>query len=370
MTIDVSQKLRQMSPDALRPILSQALDREANPVGPWSVTSIGRSVGTATAGIYRIDGSASTSVGLQPWSVVVKVLGPPRIPNREFDAGAAQRELEVYRSGVFASQPSRIRSPRCFAIEVWDDLHYIWLEDLSAAPQVPWLPEYFIQAAHHIGQFNGHWSGAALPDWAWLSPGDLRVKYRSPMHAKVFARLSDLQADTVVGRALPPDVVQNLHRLWQDSDKLLRKVEQTSQSLCHRDYHAKNLFPMVDTDGGSLTIAVDWAEVGIEYLGSDIGMLLGSAIKWLELSLDEAAALVEPIFDAYLRGLAEAGWSGNEDHVRLTYFTCLGMGEAIRILGIAAIVADHPDFHANFEQLMLLPVEQVFERWGKRYVSS
>ena len=100
-------------------------------------------------------------------------------------------------------------------------------------------------------------------------------------------------------------------------------------------------------------------------MGADIGLLLASAIKWLELSLDEAEALVEPIFDAYLVGLAEAGWSGNEEQVRLTYLTCLGMGEAVRTIGIAAIAVDHPDSHASFEQLMLRPVEQIFERWGE-----
>ena len=363
MTTDLIQHLIDMPTDELQPILHQVLDTEASPAGPWSATEIGRSVGMATAGIYRIAGSASTSAGVQPWSVVVKVLGPPRIPNREFDAAAAHRELAVYRSGVFASQQSRVRSPRCFAIEAWNDLHFIWLEDLSAAPQPPWSPEYFIQTAHHIGQFNGNWSEATLPDWTWLSPDDLRTKYQSPKHAKLFARLSALQKDPVVGRALPPDVAQNLLQLWQDSDELLRKVEETSKSLCHRDYHSKNLFPIPDTGAGSFTIALDWANVGVEYLGADIGLLLASAIKWLELSLDEAEALVEPIFDAYLVGLAEAGWSGNEEQVRLTYLTCLGMGEAIRTIGIAAIAVDHPDSHASFEQLMLRPVEQIFERW-------
>ena len=193
MTTDLIQHFIDMPTEELQPILYQVLDTEASPAGPWSVTEIGRSVGMATAGIYRIAGSASTSAGVQPWSVVVKVLGPPRIPNREFDAAAAHRELAVYRSGVFASQQSRVRSPHCFAIEAWNDLHFIWLEDLSAAPQPPWPPEYFIQTAHHIGQFNGNWSEATLPDWTWLSPDDLRTKYQSPKHAKVFARLSALQ---------------------------------------------------------------------------------------------------------------------------------------------------------------------------------
>ena len=364
MTTDPRAKFSQMSTDDLRPILRQVLDTDADPLDGWAATEIGRSVGTSTAGIYRIAGNALTAAGEQPWSAVVKVIGPPRIQGREFDWVSGQRELAVYQSGIFASAQSQVRSPRCYALETWQDLHFIWLEDLSAAPHPPWLPEHFVHTAQDVGQFNGQWSGASLPEWAWLNPAGLRGKYRNQRHTDVFSRLSVIQEDALGRLALPADVFAQLPQLWLDGEELLTKVEATSKCLCHRDYHAKNLFPLPDTGAGRYTIAVDWAQTGIEHPGADIGLLLASATKWLEVPLEQAATLVDPIFEAYLAGLAESGWSGNEDEVQLTYLTCLGMGEAMRMINLIALGVDTPASRATVERLMLAPVEQIFEQWA------
>ena len=120
---------------------------------------------------------------------------------------------------------------------------------------------------------------------------------------------------------------------------------------------------MPDSGAGSYTIAIDWDQTGIEYLGADIGLLLGAPIKWVDLSLDQAVALIEPIFDAYLAGLAEAGWSGNEDNVRLTYLTCLSTGEASRVARLTSILIEHPESHAGMERNLQRPIEQIFDWW-------
>lgn len=367
MSANPLAKLHNLSTVELKPMLVQLLGAEASPVEGWTVTEIGRSAGTSTAGIFRVAGTATTSDSVLPWSVVVKVLGPPRLEGREYDLTGSRRELAFYRVGASAIQGDRVRSGRCYAIEEWENLYFLWLEDLSAAPQSPWLPEYFIQAAQHVGQFNGRWAEPALPDWPWLNPSGLREKYRAPNHVRAFARLPALAQVPVVGRTLPADVVQGLLDLWQSSDELFTKVEEGDKCLCHRDYHTKNLFPIQDTGAGSYTIAIDWDQAGIEYLGADIGLLLASPIKWMELSIDQAAALIEPIFDAYLAGLAEAGWSGNEDDVRLTYLTCLSTGEASRLAWLTSMVLEHPERHASFEQLLQHPIEQIFEWWVEAF---
>ncbi|MEZ4733925.1 MAG: phosphotransferase [Caldilineaceae bacterium] len=363
MQTDPLSKLHNLSADELKAILVQLLGAEAFPVEGWTVTEIGRSAGTSTAGIFRLAGAATTADGVLPWSTVVKVLGPPRLEGREYDPMGALRELAFYRASASAIQRDRVRSPRCYAIEEWDNLHFIWLEDLSAAPQPPWLPKHFIQAAQHVGQFNWRWAEPALPDWPWLNPNGLREKYRAPNHARAFAQLSALAQVPIAGRTLPTDIVQGLLQLWQSGDKLFAKVEEGRKCLCHRDYHPKNLFPMPDTGAGSYTVAIDWDQAGVEYLGADIGLLLGSPIKWMELSPDQAEALIEPIFDAYLAGLAEAGWSGNEDAVRLTYLTCLSTGEASRLAWLTSMVIEYPERHASFEQLLQHPIAQIFDWW-------
>jgi hypothetical protein len=364
MTLDLVHYLTNMALDELRPIVCQVLGTEAVPIAPLSAVKIGRSVGTATAGIYRIAGEANTSTDTRPWSAVAKVLGAAEIGG-QMDRVAAGRELAVYHSGVFAAQQGGVRSPLCYAIQERDELHFIWLEDLSGAPQAPWIPAYFIQTAHHFGKFNAHWPEQELPDWEWLSRDTLRQMYDLPDQHKSFQRLFELQKHPLVERAVPPDVFQGLLHFWEEHDELLSKVEATYKGVCHGDCHPKNLFPMADTGAGSYTIAFDWAYVGIENLGSDIGMLLGSPIRWLELSLDEAVVLVDPIFDAYVSGLAEAGWSGNEEQVRLTYLTCLGTGEVTNVTWIVALAADSAEFQALLEKLWMVPVEQIFERFAE-----
>jgi hypothetical protein len=63
--------------------------------------------------------------------------------------------------------------------------------------------------------------------------------------------------------------------------------------------------------------------------------------------------------------VAESGWSDNEDEVQLTYLTCLGMGEAMRMINIVALVVNIPASRATVERLMLAPVEQGFEQWAQ-----
>ena len=116
--------------------------------------------------------------------------------------------------------------------------------------------------------------------------------------------------------------------------------------------------------GEDFTVAIDWAAVGISSLGFDIGQLLASAVKSLDLSLNEAEKLVDPIFDSYMAGLAEAGWSGNEDQVRLTYLACLGMGEAARTTSILEQASHYPD-PRGLATFFGVAAEGFFLRWAE-----
>jgi hypothetical protein len=363
MTNDVVSQLTNLPFAELLPIVQQILGVDAAPLGPLSVKQIGRSFGRGTVGIYRVSGHATTADREQTWSAVVKVIdsGVSATADGELDP---QREVAVYQSGVFAALQGGVRAAQCYAIEARQGRQFVWQEDLSEAPQAPWVAKHFIETARHLGQFNGHWPESALPNWAWLNKGGLRKKYKKAHYATVFDRLGALQSHALVRRAVSPDVVRRRAQLWEASDELFAAVEATPKGVCHLDCHPRNLFPMDDPVHGTFTIAIDWASVGIDCLGADIGALLASPLKWLDLSPDEAEALVAPIFAAYLRGLVDAGWSGNEDRVRLTYFTCLG-SEVNRIAAIIAGVIDEPGLRARLESAAERPIDELFERWGE-----
>jgi hypothetical protein len=363
MTDDALNQILNLSAEDVRLIASLVLGTDATPVGSLTVTKIGRSVGQATVGIYHATGQAGTSSGEKNWSAVVKVLGAPAfpIPGMEVDP---RRELAAYASGALADFRTGIRAARCYAIQEQNNLQLLWLEDLSEAPQPPWIAKYFVQAARHLGQFNGHWPEGALPDWDWLHHGGIRTKYRTQRNYQSFERLNALQCHDIIGEALPPDVARGLAELWHDSEKLLTKVEAAPRGVCHSDCHQRNLFPMSGLPGEDFTVAIDWAAVGISSLGFDIGQLLASAVKSLDLSLNEAEKLVGPLFDAYMAGLAEAGWSGNEEQVRLTYLTCLGMGEAVRTTSILELASHYPD-PRGLATFFGVPAEEFFSRWAE-----
>jgi hypothetical protein len=61
----------------------------------------------------------------------------------------------------------------------------------------------------------------------------------------------------------------------------------------------------------------------------------------------------------------ETGWRGNDQQVKLTYLTCLGMCEAILAVNLLAAAVEHPDLHGLFEKMMRCPIEEGFERWGE-----
>jgi hypothetical protein len=256
-----------------------------------------------------------------------------------------------------------VRSAACYGIQEKDGLQILWLEDLSDAPQAPWLPQYYIDTARHLGQFNGHWPEDALPAWEWLDQASFRQQFRDQHSVTVFAQLAARQNEPFIRRACPPDVTKRLLKLWEQSDTLFAKIDATSRCVCHADCHPKNLFPMGDSTGQTFTIGIDWELVGIGCLGLDIGHLLASPIKWLELSLDQAAVLVDAIYEAYLQGLQEAGWVGDEDRVRLSYLTSLGC-EAMRVVSIVLAMADRPEIRDMVEQFFKHPTPEILDRWA------
>ncbi len=112
---------------------------------------------------------------------------------------------------------------------------------------------------------------------------------------------------------------------------------------------------------GALCVWLVHAKRSIEHLGTDVGKFLSTSVKWLEIPVEQAAALVEPVIDAYLAGLTEAGWTGNDEQVKLTYLTYLGMEEATSTISLAGFAVDHPDSHDTFADFFRCPAEA---RWA------
>ena len=327
-----------------------------------TATKIGRSFGKATAGIFRVTGRAQTQVGDIEWSAVVKVLGVPEISTPGLDDDS-YRELEVYRSAAFAEVCGGVRSARCYAIQVRDDVQLLWLEDLSDLCQPPWEAGQYLEAARHLGQFNAHWPKQALPEWSWLSRYGFRADITDEGRSQEnFKRLPTQKDHPLMCSFVPPGAVQALLQLWDQCDELLVQAEKTPKGICHLDCHPRNLFLNSESAKDSHTIGIDWVNVGLAPLGIDIGHLLAAPLKWLDITPEESGALRNPVFEAYLSGLADAGWSGNEDQVRLTYLTRLSC-EAIRQINVVSSLIGNVEMYEAVERIVGQPMANISAHW-------
>jgi hypothetical protein len=77
MQNDIMQQIIEQPRDELRAIVRQLVGEDAMPVGALTAKKIGRSVGHATMGIFRVEGRAQLQGQELPWSAVVKALGTP-----------------------------------------------------------------------------------------------------------------------------------------------------------------------------------------------------------------------------------------------------------------------------------------------------
>jgi hypothetical protein len=179
----------------------------------------------------------------------------------------------------------------------------------------------------------------------------------------VFERFPTQQDHPLMRRFVSPTAAQALLQLWEQGDGLLIQAEGTAKGICHRDCHPKNLFPMQDAGGDSYTIGIDWVKVGLANFGIDIGHLLASPMTWLEVTPDEARALRVPIFDAYVSGLTNSGWSGNEDGVRFTYLTRLCC-EALRQTVLVSHSIERAEWTEVMERLMGQSMPNISTRYG------
>ena len=362
MQSDIAAQIITQDHEELKPIVSQIVADEVLGIGDVTATKIGRSAGHATAGIFLVHGQAQTQAGERTWSAIVKALGEPENPSPGTDDDPF-RELSVYRSGVFADLCGGMRAARYYAIQPRDNLQLLWLEDLSAAPQPPWTADQFVETARHLGQFNAHWSPQTLPTWDWLSQRGFRARFTGNSGFQAaFERVPAQQDQALMQTFALAPAVETLHQLWAQCDKLLIQAEVTTKGVCHLDCHPKNLFPMHDSNGTSYTIGIDWVKVGVANLGIDVGHLLASPMTWLEVTSEEAQTLRDPMFHAYLTGLADSGWAGNEDEVRLTYLTRLAC-EAIRNTALVSQAIERVEWLEVMERLIGQPIAAICARY-------
>jgi hypothetical protein len=240
-------------------------------------------VPAATAGVWLVRSSDDAAV--------VKLVHLRRDGNPRWPAAPEpehpyywRREPCVYESRLVERVPV-VRAPRLRGLfERQDGSVALWLEALREP--VRSIDGYGL-AARSLGRMQGALA-AALPDERWLSRRWLRAYL-------------DLRLELTGPRS-------------KEREDALRALEAGPQTFCHLDFYPANLFG----DGGE-TVLVDWAYCGIGALGEDPGNFVPDTLFDGFAAAEEAIELERAVWDGYLAGLADAGWTGDERTVRFAF---------------------------------------------------
>lgn len=324
------------APDAgiVANIARRALDCMSAEVMEWTVNPLHYDRTTpSSGGVYRVAGRAVRDGQLAPWSVVLKVLQSPAgmtlptgasvprdLPDDPTLFGYWKREALAYEAGVFDTLPGYVAAPRCYGVSAPDGgVRWLWLEEVAEAEE-RWKHEQYRRAGRALGRFNGAYlAGLPLPARPWLSGRWLRSWLALPGAGMVAAmEQPGAWEHPAVQQALSPSVAARVRRLWAERDTLLAALEGLPQALCHRDAFRANLFTRPGKDSAEGLVAIDWAFVGRGPVGEEIAPLIamqpaGSQERFTPWELEE------PVFDAYLQGLEDAGWRGDPLLVRFGY---------------------------------------------------
>ncbi|MFC8145291.1 aminoglycoside phosphotransferase [Streptomyces paradoxus] len=276
---------------------------EPLPHNPWN---------GVTAGVWRVTGGDR--------SAVLKVLTRTKETSVTWSASNDprhwnfwRREAYVYRSGLARVwQPHGIRAPRLLeCAERPDGDVALWLEDVPGEPATTWPLARHVDHAHRLGTAQG----AVGPgeDAPWLSQGFLRDYTSDRTTGEALLDDDEAWQHPLVQRHFPSGLREDMVRLHHDREWFLTVMESLPRALCHLDQWPAN----VRSGGAGTSVLLDWAFTGDGALGEDLGNYLPDSVFDRFVPAAELPGLAKTAYDAYVQGLRESGWRGEERLVRL-----------------------------------------------------
>lgn len=277
--------------------------------------------------------------------------------------GYWKREPFVYQAGLLANLPAGVAAPQYFGVEdLSNETVWLWLEDMGASSDSPWLLSRYALAARHIGQFNGvYLVRDACPSFPWLRQDYLRAWVA--LGGPGIGQLPDVVGRPLVDKVYPSPVVARLLRVWEQREALLTELAGLPQTFCHMDVMRRNLISRQDMYGHDQTVLIDRGEVGIGALGEDLAAFV-TANVFLEPGTPPAQDLEGVGVTSYIDGLRDIGWHGDIQLVRRGYTRAA----ALRVLGgttwVLQTILDNSR-HDELERVFGQPIQKLLERWAK-----
>jgi hypothetical protein len=318
---------------------------------------------SATAGVWRVSAPEGS---VRPWSVILKVIHHSSNGHRYW-LSSPESEHPMYwkREALVLSDPrlraagGGLRPPRVFGVQSGASGEVrLWLEDAPGTPALGWALHDYELAARHLAQFQaGFLAPGALPTEDWWSRDWVRA-YVERRHERFASPLPiEMLQHPLLKLAFNEDVSSKVARIWSSRSELFDRLDRTPQTLCHHDFWTRNLFHEATASSSAVnTIAIDWAYAGIGALGSDIATLMSDAINDHFIPSAQIEALSNGVFEAYRRGLSDAGAKIDVRTLRLAYCATVSLKYSWIIPDLFAL-AERTDpsqpFAANLEPLFI-----------------
>jgi hypothetical protein len=188
--------------------------------------------------------------------------------------------------------------------------------------------------------------------------------WREAVVAPFWDTLADRRNDPRVQRGWPGDFADRAHQLWEERGDFFAALEHLPQVLSHGDTDRRNLLGRVKANGMPETVAIDWAFVGSQAIGTDAATLVVLSVLWArDREPHELPTLAHHCFDGYLTGLREIGWMGEERLVRLGYAASLSLRFVALTGPILAALAGE-DERPRLEAAFGMTLETVLDRYA------
>jgi Phosphotransferase enzyme family len=314
-----------------------------------------------TAGLYVVSGTATDRGAERPWRMILKEVALPDLtgtPLASAEPGYVsepedwnfwKREVLARRSGLLERFTWPVRAVRCWGTDDVDDrTSWLWLEELDARPARPtWSTAQLAEAAYGLGAFAAQ--GRELVDevqalpWAaqgWLRGWVTTFLGLSGGHAVAH---EGCWSHPLVRDRLPRSAHKTLAALMSSVEQIHRRLDALPSTVAHHDAKWSNLFHEASPEGAR-TVVIDWGFLGVAPIGQDLGHHIALNVYLRHIEPDEALEHGQTATAAYLRGLRDFGWRGEESDVR---FAADAAG-SLQMLAFAAddvalLCPDHPE---------------------------
>lgn len=214
----------------------------------------------------------------------------------------------------------------------------LWLEEVVGTPGTEFTLDDHAALASALGR--------------WQAPGPLRETWASRRFLREYSESKPARYELVendaaweqplIANCWPGALRDGWRRLLANRENLLTIMESLPRTRSHLDVWVSN--EIRRTTGP--VVLLDWAFAGDGAVGEDLGNHVPDAVFDLFWPAERITELDDTCFRAYLAGLREAGWHGNEREARLgVVASCVKYAWLLPRLLESAGQAHHQAYH-------------------------